>query len=201
MPDSFSTLDYYKGKADFFDAREKVHVVKILSGEWHVSTRPDEVCVTILGSCVSACIRDPFAKVGGMNHFLLPGEDNNAASASARYGVYAMECLINGLLQAGGRKDRFEVKVFGGGNVIQHSARIGSRNAAFIRSFLHKEHLAIAAEDLEGDCPRRIHYYPATGRVMLRALHRKEDMIVLDEEKRYAERIATKPIEGSVELF
>lgn len=96
---------------------------------------------TILGSCVLLCIRDPIAKVGGMNHFLLPGDESadSTVSDSARYGVFAMESLINGIMKAGGRKDRFEIKVFGGGNVINNSARIGSKNAKFIRDFLKKK--------------------------------------------------------------
>lgn len=178
-------------------------VVKIFSGDWHVSTQPNEMLVTILGSCVSACIRDPIAKVGGMNHFLLPGNDIvvNELSDAARYGVYAMEALINGILKAGGRKDRLEVKVFGGGNVIQNSQRIGSKNAAFIRHFLKSEGYRIVSEDLEGDLPRRIHYFPDTGRVMMRKLRRKEDMRVVEEETRYSNSIVAKPVEGDIDLF
>ena len=121
--------------------RESHHPVKIFSGDWHVSTKANEVLITILGSCVSACIRDPIAGIGGMNHFLLPGDESVVAQVSdaARYGVFAMESLINGILKAGGRKDRLEFKVFGGGNVINNSQKIGSKNAAFIRNFLKNE--------------------------------------------------------------
>ena len=198
-----STDEYYAGGKRVFDAGEKCEIIKIFSGDWYVSTRSGEMLSTILGSCVAACIRDPIANVGGMNHFLLPGDnvmDGNAGDA-ARYGVFAMESLINGILKVGGQKHRLEIKVFGGGNVINNSARIGSKNAKFIRDFLHKEGFSIASEDLEGDLPRRINYYPDTGKVMMRLLRRKEDMVVMEEEARYTKQLATKPVEGEIELF
>jgi len=177
--------------------------VKIFSGDWYVSTVPGEMLATILGSCVSACIRDPIARVGGMNHFLLPGDENMVTKTgdAARYGVFAMENLINGILKVGGHKKRLEIKVFGGGNVINNSARIGSKNAAFIREFLEKEGLHIHSEDLEGDLPRRIHYFPETGKVMMRKLHRKDDMRVVEEEKIYQRKITALPVEGDIDLF
>lgn len=193
--------DYFHGKKRIHDDKQDVDVVKIFAGDWYVSTGGNEMLATILGSCVSACIRDPVARVGGMNHFLLPGEDTDAQSESARYGVFAMESLINGILKSGGQKHRFEVKVFGGGNVINNSARIGSKNARFIREFLKNEGFRIASEDLEGDLPRRLHYYPDTGKVMLRHLRRKDDMVVVDEEARYTKEIVTHPIESNIELF
>ncbi len=192
--------DYFRGTKRFHDDSDDVDVVKIFSGEWYVSTKGKEMLATILGSCVSACIRDPLIGVGGMNHFLLPGDDGEM-SESARYGVFAMESLINDILKAGGRKDRFEVKVFGGGNVINNSARIGSKNAKFIRDFLRREGFRVTSEDLEGEHPRRLHYFPDTGKVMMRLLKRKEDMIVVEEEKRYTKEIIKKPIEGKIELF
>ncbi len=186
-----------------FDASTGKHVVKIFSGDWYVSTQPNEMLATILGSCVAACIRDPIAKVGGMNHFLLPGDESTTQknSDAARYGVFAMESLINGILKAGGRKERLEVKVFGGGNVINNSAKIGSKNAAFIREFLGKEGLRIVSEDLEGTHPRRIHYFPETGKVMMKRLSRKDDRRVVEEETRYRNAIAAKPVEGDIDLF
>lgn len=195
--------DYFHGKKRVHDDREDADVIKIFSGDWYVSTKKNEILATILGSCVSACIRDPVAHVGGMNHFLLPGDDgiDSKTSDSARYGVFAMESLINGILKSGGQRHRLEVKVFGGGNVINNSARIGSKNAQFIREFLQKEGFRIASEDLEGEHPRRLHYYPDTGKVMMRLLRRKEDMIVVEEEARYSKRIGTKLKGGDVELF
>ncbi len=184
------------------DPKDGSVIVKIFSGDFYV-TKADEMLVTILGSCVAACIRDPQAGVGGMNHFLLPGEEGvtNQLSDSNRYGVFAMESLINGILKWGGRKDRLEVKVFGGGNVINNSARIGSKNAEFIRGYLQKEGIRIASQDLEGDYPRRIHYFPLTGKLLMRQLKRREDLLVVEEEKRYKQTIASKPVEGNIELF
>ena len=195
--------EYFQGNKRLHDDGQNVDIVKIFSGDWYVSTKPGEMLATILGSCVSACIRDPVTRIGGMNHFLLPGDENtdSTMSDSARYGVFAMESLINGILKAGGRKDRFEIKVFGGGNVINNSARIGSKNAKFIRDFLKKEGYRITSEDLEGDHPRRLHYFPESGKVMMRLLRRKEDMAVVEEEAKYKKAINAQPVGGDVELF
>jgi len=201
--DPYSTEDYYsKGKLSF-DAATGKHIVKLFSGDYYVSTKPDEMLTTILGSCVSACVRDPVARIGGMNHFLLPGNEEMVTTTgdAARYGVFAMENLINGILKAGGQKNRLEFKVFGGGNVINNSARIGSKNAQFIRDFLKKEGFRITSEDLEGELPRRLHYYPDTGKVMLRKLNRKDDRLVVEEETRYTREITNKPVEGDIDLF
>jgi chemotaxis protein CheD len=186
-----------------FDAAEQLYVVKIFAGDWYVSKSGKEMISTILGSCVSACIRDPVAGVGGMNHFLLPGDENTSSNIddAARYGVFAMESLLNALFKAGGRKERLEIKIFGGGNVTQNSARIGSKNAAFIRDFLRREGYRIETQDLEGKLPRRVHYYPVSGKVMMRALQRQEDMQVVQEENKFKRFISTQPIGGEVELF
>jgi chemotaxis protein CheD len=199
-PDA-SVQVFSQGKKRFFDAKEQIDVVKLFSGDWYV-TKSNEMLATILGSCVASCVRDPVTGIGGMNHFLLPGDENSTAHSDAtRYGVFAMESLINGVLKAGARKERLEFKVFGGGNVINNSARIGSKNAAFVRRFLQKEGFRIFSEDLEGDYPRRVHYYPATGKVMMRMLRRREDLAVVEEEAQYTRSIAAKPIEGNIELF
>ena len=177
-------------------------IVKIISGDWYVTNDRNEMLTTILGSCISACIRDPVAGIGGMNHFLLPGDAGGVPTAdAARYGTYAMESLINTIIKMGGRKDRLEIKVFGGGNVISSSAKIGSKNAQFIRDFLMKEGYHIASSDLEGDQPRRVHYYPATGKVMLKKLQRGDNPGLAKEEESYRKSIAAKPIEGDIDLF
>ncbi len=195
--------DAFTGVKRSFDPKTGMQVVKIFSGDWYVSTEKNEMLTTILGSCVSACIRDTALNIGGMNHFLLPGDDTMVAehSDAARYGLFAMESLINGILKAGGQKNRLEVKVFGGGNVINNSTKIGSKNASFIRNFLRQEGYRIVSEDLEGDYPRRINYFPETGKVMMRKLHRKEDFRVVDEEARFSKSITVKPVEGDIDLF
>jgi chemotaxis protein CheD len=182
------------------------NVIKIISGEWHVCTQPGEMLMTILGSCIAACIRDPFCRIGGMNHFLLPGEEesDSKVSESARYGVFAMESLINGILTAGGCRNRLEIKVFGGGNVLRNSTRIGSKNASFIRQFLAKEGYTITREDMEGDTPRKVHYYPDTGKVMLRRLPSTTDIEVakeLQDEELYRRALLHKPVVGNIDLF
>ncbi len=198
-----SVTDYFYGSRRFYDAKENMTVIKIFAGDWYVSTESGQMISTILGSCVSACIRDPYIGIGGMNHFLLPGDDNidSSHSDAARYGMFSMECLINGILKAGGHKDRLEIKVFGGGNVTNNSIKIGSKNAKFIRDFLNKEGLKIFSEDLEGDYPRRVHYYPDTGKVMMRVLRRREDLAVMEEENIYQRKITINPIGNDIELF
>ncbi len=194
--------DYHGPERRYFDRKRDVHVVKIYSGDCYVTNREKEMLVTILGSCVAACIRDPVARVGGMNHFLLSdGGSKDDPMQAMRYGAFSMEQLINGILKLGGKKERLEVKLFGGGNVIQSSAMIGDKNVKFVRNFCKEENLAIAGEDLGGNHPRRIHYYSDSGKVMLRTLQRSEDMAVVEEEKQYASRIVAKPGGGDVDLF
>jgi chemotaxis protein CheD len=178
-------------------------VTTLYSGEYYVTDNRNEMIETILGSCVAACMHDPVSKVGGMNHFLLP--DSNAQSSesegSARYGVFAMEQLINGIMKLGGLKQRLEVKVFGGGNVINNSAMIGSKNVAFVREFLAHEGLRITGADLGADYPRRVRFCPDTGKAMMLKLQRKDDLKIADVEKKFASTLQTKPIEGDIELF
>lgn len=197
-----------KGNEEFgdrrhFDRASNQHVIKVYSGDCFVTTEPEHMLVTILGSCVAACIRDPLMGIGGMNHFLLPEtrDAEGLSSESTRYGAFAMEKLINEILKRGGSKSRLEVKVFGGGNVIDSSAMIGDKNVKFVLSFLTKEGLRISSQDLGGDYPRRVHYYPDTGKVMMRALRRKEDMKIVEEEKKYASTLLQKPVEGEIDLF
>ena len=195
--------EYFHGKKRFFNKSYDCYVIKIFAGDWYITHRDDEMLATILGSCVSACVRDPQVGVGGMNHFLLPGDESliSQASDAARYGVNAMESMINGMINAGAEKKRLEFKVFGGGNVINNSAKICSKNAAFIREYLKREGYVVTSEDLEGEHPRSLHYYPITGKVMMRKLRRKEDYDVVDEEAMYARKISKKPLEGEIELF
>lgn len=138
----------------YWDRQRKLYAAKILPGQYYVTTQ-DELIVTVLGSCVSACIRDPAMGIGGMNHFMLPlGADSSKLmsrnSDATRYGNFAMEKLINDILKNGGRRDYLEIKVFGGGKVIQHMTEtdIGGRNIRFVREFLATEGFSIASEDL-----------------------------------------------------
>ncbi len=187
------------------DPRFDAIAVKVFPGEHYVTAIADEMLVTILGSCVTACIRDPLAGVGGMNHFMLPeamGGGWDTASGSMRYGNVAMERLINDILIKGGIRQRLEIKVFGGGNVMKGAtSNIGHRNADFVETYLMAENLPIMAHHLRGNLPRRVHYFPATGRVMLLELQRTEQEAVVRSEGLYKSKIQVEPVAGSAELF
>lgn len=179
-------------------------VVKVAPGEHYVTAARDEMIVTVLGSCVAACIRDPVAHVGGLNHFMLPASTNGSwggVNESLRYGNFAMERLINDILVRGGHRRRLEIKVFGGANVLNVSTAIGRQNAEFVEAYLEAEGLPIAASHLYGLNPRRIHYYPFTGEVQMLELRRQADMEVVEIEGRYGEALKQDPISGSIELF
>src|ERR1700681_2029808 len=145
----------------FWDPQLNSWTVKILPGEYYV-TRGEEAISTVLGSCISACVRDPVKNVGGMNHFMLPEDvstgPNNwldpAVGLATRYGSYAMESLINDLLKLGATRERLEIKVFGGGRILAGMTDVGERNIDFIKSYIKLEGLHIAAEDMGGTQPR-----------------------------------------------
>jgi chemotaxis protein CheD len=188
-----------------FDASNSVWMVKLFPGELYVTGKADETIVTVLGSCVAACIRDPLSGMAGMNHFMLPQHGSGqwgADSGSARFGNFAMEKLINELLKAGCARERLEVKVFGGGNVTDTSNAVGSDNAEFVLRYLAMEGLRCVAQDLGGALPRRIHYYPATGRVVRRLLGLGDIYDVTRTERTYSKRLlAEKSTGGDIELF
>ena len=195
--------DFRSGVHRYRDPKFDAIAVKVFPVEHYVTGR-DEMLVTVLGSCVSACIRDPVAAIGGMNHFMLPDSGNNiwgSASSGMRYGNVAMERLINDILTHGGLRQRLEIKVFGGANVLQGMTDIGHRNAAFVETYLADESLPVAAAHLRGQLPRRVHYFPLTGRVMLLELRRTEDQTVVELETRYQSKLKSDPVAGSVELF
>lgn len=170
----------------------RLHVVQ---GGQAVSDDPDICMTTILGSCVAACLWDPEAGIGGMNHFLLP-EAPDGAPSDRRYGVQAMELLINGLLARGARRDRLRAKVFGGGRMNAGMVDIGARNAAFVRRFLNDEDIPLEGESLGGDAARRIQFWPASGRARQ---HRVEPAAVSVQER--APRSAAPQPAGDLELF
>jgi chemotaxis protein CheD len=192
------------GGRRFFDAASACWMVKVFPGEFHLTDRADEVLVTVLGSCVSACIRDPYARVGGMNHFMLPQHNSGSWGddlRSTRFGNFAMEKLINELIKAGCSRDRMEIKVFGGGNVTDTTNAIGSENAKFVMRYLEAEGLRCAAQDLGGTLPRRIHYNPANGKVVRRLLGTSERYAVNREEHDYETRLLSQRTSGDIQLF
>jgi len=188
----------------FFDAASDAWIVKVLPGEFYVTKKSDEVLLTVLGSCVSACIRDPIAAVGGMNHFMLPQHKSGTWGdelRSTRFGNFAMEKLINELTKAGCARERMEIKVFGGGNVTESSNAVGSDNVEFVLQYLAAEGLRCAAQDLGGVLPRRIHYYPATGRVVRRLLGLNEARAIDREETDYEKTLRKQAPAGEIDLF
>ena len=170
-------------------ALRKIHV---LQGECQLSADEDVVLSTVLGSCVSACLRAPDAAVGGMNHFLLPGVCESREEE--RYGAYLMELLINGLLKKGARRERMEAKLFGGARMLEGLSDIGRENAAFARSFLDNEGIRVVAENLGGVRRRRVEFLPVSGRAR---------QILLPRDARLIDRsaVSPSPAHGSLELF
>ncbi len=186
------------------DNNFNVEAVKILPGEYF-ATADNTMIVTTLGSCVSVCLRDPITRVAGMNHFLLPANQDNQAfnSDSARYGVYAMEVLINHLMKLGAVKHRFEAKVFGGGNVLRQlrSNSVGEQNSKFVLNYLEAENIHIKAKDLLGEFPRKVYFFPLTGEVKVRKLKTMHNSTIIDREVEYREKVVTTPAVGEVDLF
>ncbi len=139
--------------------------VPLTQGEFRVSDDPSVVLTTILGSCVAACLRDPAAEVGGMNHFLLPGTDDRSDRREAEsFGVHLMELLVNDLLRHGARRDRLEAKLFGGAATMKGLTDVGALNARFANRFLRHEGIAVVGESLGGACGRRVQFWPVSGR-------------------------------------
>ncbi|HWZ48410.1 MAG TPA: chemoreceptor glutamine deamidase CheD [Herbaspirillum sp.] len=189
----------------YFDRTFDCDAAKILPGEYFF-THKDMMIVTVLGSCVSACIRDRVSGIGGMNHFMLPdggGENDSPVSASMRYGSYAMEVLINDVLKAGARRENLEAKVFGGGNVLRGfiAINVGERNAQFVRNFLKAENIRVVAEDLNDIFPRKVYFFPRTGKVLVKKLKQMNNNTVVNREQDYAVRLQKTPVGGEVDLF
>jgi chemotaxis protein CheD len=185
------------GKAPRADGLRPVHIVQ---GEHFVTDDPEVVLTTILGSCVAACLRDPAAGLGGMNHFLLPGGDTRKGdSDSVRYGVHAMELLVNDLLSRGARRDRLEGKLFGGARLITGLTDVGEMNAAFAEEFLRREGLANVGGSLRGDAGRRIQFWPVSGRARQVFLSKDTREVFAREVRQPAPKPAADT--GALELF
>jgi chemotaxis protein CheD len=183
------------------DRHFDMDAAKIGPGEYYITQR-DMLIVTVLGSCVSACLRDPVAKVGGMNHFMLPDRDaEGPLSASARYGAYAMEVLINQLFALGARRERLEAKVFGAARVLPGMSDIGERNAAFAIDYLKRESIRVLAEDLGHDEPGKIYYFAQSGRVLLKRLKSLRNDTIVQRERDYAAKLDKISSGGAADLF
>ncbi len=187
------------------DKHSNLIAAKLLPGEYYV-TRSDEMITTVLGSCVSVCIYDPLTKVGGMNHFMLPqnnkNQDMGVLSESFRYGDVAMERLINDLLKIGAAKERMLFKAFGGGQIIRHMTAIGDQNVKFLQRFMQMEGYKLSASDFGGPWPRKINFFPQTGKVMLRKLQELHNDTIINRESRYQTQITRAPEPaGDIDLF
>lgn len=180
-------------------AQRPEHVVQ---GEFRVADHPDAVLTTVLGSCVAACMRDPVLGLGGMNHFLLPGEQDVDSTGDAhRYGAHAMELLVNALLARGAQRGSLEVKLFGGARMRKGLTDVGAANAAFAEAYLRREGLAHAVVSLRGDQARRVQYWPGSGRAR-QILLPHQVVTPFEAERERVRRPAPAPADaGELELF
>ena len=194
-----------KSPSRYFDKKFGMEAAKILPGEYF-ATDKNMLLVTVLGSCVAACVRDTRAGIGGMNHFILPRSEKdptNPVSMSARYGTFAMEILINQLIKMGGRRENMEAKVFGGGNVLRGFTlnNIGESNASFVLEYLQNEGIRVAAEDMLGVHPRKIYYFPGSGRVLVKKIRELHNHTIVERESEYNLRLRDAVVGGDVEMF
>jgi chemotaxis protein CheD len=188
----------------YFDARFEATIITVAPGEHEITAAKDEIVATVLGSCISVCMRDPQAGVGGLNHFLLPKNNGGSdANAGERYGDTAMEVLINGLLKRGARRGNLEAKVFGGARVLSGATMlaIGDGNIAFVEEFLKVENIPVVSKDVGGTRSRRIHYQPATGRAWVQHVQSTARDSGHEQEIAYLNRLKTQPVAGEVEIW
>ena len=187
--------------ARYFDKQFKVEAAKILPGQYH-ATPDDVVIVTVLGSCVSACLWDPARRIGGMNHFMLPGATGGAAVASANLGLYAMEVLINRMLKLGAERRRIVAKVFGGASVLEgmDALNVGTQNGTFVLEFLVEEGIPVVAQDLYDVCPRKVYFFAPSGKVMVKRLGALRNDTLEQRERDYLASLKRGQA-GEVEIF
>lgn len=192
------------GEASFFyyDHHFQFNAVKVLPGEYFVTGENMVIC-TVLGSCIAACLWDRTLNVGGMNHFMLP--EGDSTDISGRYGSYAMEVLINEMIKLGARRETMQAKIFGGGQVMANftTMNVGERNTDFVTQYLQTERIPIVSEDVLDIYPRKVVYFPATGKAMVKRLaHAHPEALVEQERSRgSAAQLAKTNAGGSVDLF
>lgn len=195
----------------YYDKQRQVVVAKILPGEFYV-TKQDEAISTVLGSCISACIWDETMAIGGMNHFMLPLKGDSFGSQdwqqdnsyTCRYGLWAMEYLINEILKNGGNRDYLKVKLFGGGRVIANfTSDVGEKNMRFAQEYLANEGLSVVGSDVGGPWPRKVLFYPATGRALVKKLQATHNDTIQRRELQYSDSLVQEqPTEqADIELF
>jgi chemotaxis protein CheD len=192
----------------YWDIKNNIVAAKILPGEYYV-TNTNEVITTVLGSCIAACIRDKETGVGGMNHFMLPETNEHKLSAGAehvvgnatRYGNYAMEHLINVILSNGGKRKNLEVKLFGGGKIIPTLGDVGLNNINFVLEYIDTEALQLVSQDLGDIYPRKVIYFPKTGKARMKKIKNLHNETIVSREKQYRSTIKDVPVVSDIELF
>lgn len=193
----------------YWDRQNDIDAAKLLPGEYYVTLK-NELVTTVLGSCISACIRDKVTGIGGMNHFMLPETTQQQLNAGAeavvgnatRYGNYAMEHLINTILANGGKRKNLEVKVFGGGKIIPTLGDIGLKNIQFVLEYIDTEALRLVSQDLGDIYPRKVNFYPKTGKVRMKKIKNLHNETIASRETQYRTSIKDTPVEsGEIELF
>ena len=190
------------GEASFFyfDHHFQFNAVKVLPGEYFVANE-NLVIMTVLGSCIAACLWDSRTRVGGMNHFMLP--DGDSADISGRYGSYAMELLINEMLKLGARRETLQAKIFGGAQVMHNftTMNVGERNTSFVVNYLQTERIPIVSEDVLDIYPRKVVFFPASGKAMVKRLAHTHPETLAEEARGNAANVAKTTAGGSVDLF
>jgi len=191
------------GEASFFysDHHFQYDAVKVLPGEYFVSNE-ELMIMTVLGSCISACIWDGRARAGGMNHFMLP--DGDGGDGGGRYGSYAMELLINQMLKMGARRETMQAKVFGGAQVMAGftSMNVGERNTKFVLDYLATERIPVVSQDVLDIHPRKVCFFPVSGKALVKRLaHSHPETLVVEERKGNAASVAKSTAGGSIDLF
>ena len=192
-----------RGQASFFyyDPHFQYNAVKVLPGEYFVSNE-NLVIMTVLGSCIAACLWDSRMRVGGMNHFMLP--DGDSLDVSGRYGSYAMELLLNEMFKLGARRETLQAKIFGGAQVMHNftTMNVGERNTNFVVNYLRAERIPVISEDVLDIYPRKVCYFPVTGKAMVKRLaHSHPEKIVAQDKQGNAATVAKATQGGSVDLF
>jgi chemotaxis protein CheD len=192
-----------RGEASFFysDHHFQYDAVKVLPGEYFVSSE-DVMIMTVLGSCIAACIWDGKVRAGGMNHFMLP--DGDVGEGGGRYGSYAMELLINQLLKSGARRESMQAKVFGGAQVMAGftSMNVGERNTKFVLDYLATERIPVVSQDVLDIHPRKVCFFPASGKALVKRLaHAHPETLAVEERKGNAVSVVKSTAGGSIDLF
>jgi chemotaxis protein CheD len=185
----------------FFDHHFQHNAVKVLPGEYFVA-QESLVIMTVLGSCIAACLWDTRSRVGGMNHFMLP--DGDSADTSGRYGSYAMELLINEMMKLGARRETLQAKIFGGAQVMHNftTLNVGERNTGFVQNYLATERIPVVSEDVMDIYPRKVVFFPVTGKVMVKRLaHAHPETLAEEVARGNAATVARTTKGGSVDLF